>query len=655
MRRLMISLTIVLTAALMLPGCGKKKEAAKDGAKKVAAGAVADKAGAAAEGAKSLKDKVAEKLKAAKAAVAPAPADIELKAGDNVVAWLSVRSLTALFDASETIGGQIGMLPPGTSLRDGFYRDLTRTLADQGVTGHEWLDKAKPLHVLLQDDNPNDLTGGVAVLLPMTKKAAAEAALKNAKKGADARGHAALLSAVAPGQTEPKPGAPEVFVDFLGDYMFVATNDARFGKAKAFAERLMNVKPPALAYLGVSVTDAVKTRKAQVDALLGQFAMMEKAQAKGGAGTGEYAKMMRKWVTELTRIEVTVDGDSGYIRMGGRMHAAAGSDLAKQMAAGKGRDARPAAASMPGNAFLSVVSDMDPKAGLNQLEQSMKVMKDMFKLDPAKAAELSKDLAANAKLQTGQSAFAMYRDGPAAAGAVAWFGTRDPAATLKAITNVIGEIGLVLLEQEKAEKAAKGKALTKAEQAQFAVVERALKARKLEPVLTTYGPMAAEMGLKITANTNTDGGVTCEVLDVEMDWKKLAREGDSEAAMAQKFLGDRTAVALCSGKDKISAAAGPSALEQGRRSAIGKKGGLIDAPVYAAAAKRTEGAPSSFVYLNLGAALSSFKGIVPPLPVKFPADRPVTVHCGNRSSSYACTVGVPVQAVGAAITLGRGR
>lgn len=643
MRRPMMTIAM-LTAVLTLSACGKKKEEAKKAAP------VAEKAKAAAKG---VAEKIGKAAEAVKAKVAPTPKDIDLKAGDSVIAWVSLRSLTAAFDAAETVGGQIGLLPPGASLRDGFYRDLTRTLADQGVTGHEWIDKAKPIHVFLQDDNPANLPGAVVVMLPMTGEAAAKKALKNAKTGAEAKGHAALLQAVAPGQKEPAPGSPEVYVDFLDKYVVVTADPARFAKAKGFAGRIAGLKVPSLAYVGVSIEDAAKTRKPQIEALLSQFARMEAAQAKGAPqGSGYYAKMMRQWVTELTRFEVTVDADANYVKVGGRLHAVAGSKLGKQLIAGKGRDARPAANSLPGNSFISFVADMDPAAGLSQLEQSMKVLREMFKLPDAKVAELEKDLRATAKLQTGQSALAMYRDGTAAAGALAWFGTRDPATTLKAIKNVTAEIGLALIEQERAEK---GKNLSKAEEAQFAVVERALKSRKLEPVLTTYGPMAKEMGVTVTQNANKDGGVACDVLDIAMDWKKLARDGDPEAKTAQAFLGDRTAVALCSGKDRISLAFGPSALEQGRRGALDKKGGLIDAPVYAAAAKRTEGAPSSFMYVNLGSAMTAFKDMVPPLNVKFPADRPVTLHCGNRSRSTDCNLSVPVQAIGAAMTLAKHR
>ena len=593
--------------------------------------------------AKAAAAKVAAKVK-------PAPADLKLAAGDSVIAWLSVRSLGSLFDAAETIGGQAGFLPPGASVREGFYRDLTRILAENGITGHEWMDKAKPIHLFLQDDNPADLTGGVVVMLPVTDQKKAEAAIKGGKKGADAKGHFAVLQPVKPGQTAPSPGAPQVFVDFRAGYLIVTSNAGRFAKAKAFAGRLGKVAPPALVYLGTSVADAAKTRKAQIDALLMQFERMEKAQPGMGSG-GFYAKMMKQWVADLSRFEMTIDGDGGYLRLGSRLHAKAGSELAKQLNAGKGRDARPAASSLPGNSFLTFVVDVDPKAGLNQLDQSMKMLKEMFELPAAKAAELDKDIRATADLQTGQSGIAVYRDGSSAAGMLAWIGTRDPAATLKAVKAIVGELGLAALAKE---KASKGK-MKKSEEAQLAVVERALKERKLEPVLTTYGPMAKEMGLTLTANANKDGGATCDVLDIGMDWKKLARPGDKDAEMAAKLLGDRTALALCTGKDRVGFAAGPSALEQARRAALNKKGGLIDAPVYKAAAARTPTTPSWLMYANLGAAVAAFDKVAPPLPVKFPADRPVSVSCGNRSQSYACELSVPVQVIAAIKLLSGGR
>ncbi|GEM_PF-3542054 len=645
MRNLTALIALAAAVTLVAPGCSKKK---KDEKKSPAAAGKkgADKAVAAGKGAAK---KIAEKVKPK----APPPADVKLDAGDSVVAWLSFRSLTAVFDASETIASQIGVVPPGASLRDSFYRDLTRALADQGITGHEWLDKAKPVHLFLQDDNPQDLPGGVVVMLPMTDKAKAEASLKTAIKGAEAKGHAALLKPVRPGpKAQPIAGAPDVFIDFIGKYMVVTSKNERFGKAKAFATRLSATTPPSLAYLGVSVTDAAKTRKPQIEMLLAQFARMEATQAQAGMPAGYYSKMFRQWVTDMTRLELTVDGDTNYVKIGGRVQAAAGSKLAKQLNAGKGRDARPSGDSLPGNSFLSFVADMDPKAGISQLDQTMKMLKTMFKLDEKVAADLDADLRAVVNLQTGQSGLAMYRDGPSAAGALTWYGATDPVASIKALKDIVAEIGIKAIAQEKAKK---GKALSKAEEAQFAVVERALKERKLEPLLTTYGPMAKEMGITITQNASKDGGAACEVVDFALDWTKIAKPGDKEAAAAKAVIGDRTAVALCSAKNRVALAVGPSALEQGRRSALGKKGGLVDAPVYKAAAERVEGTPSSFFYLNLGAAVAAFKAVVPPIPVRFPADRPVTLNCGNRAQSYACGMSVPVGAIGAILTLTRGK
>lgn len=651
-------LAIAIAALVTLPACGKKKEADAAAATAGKAGDKADKTG---EKAGKPGEKIAEGAakaagaaiaKAAQKAAAPAPEDVKLEAGDNVVAWLSVRSLGALFDAVETIGGEVGMLPPGASMRGEFYQTLTRVLADNGVTGHEWLDKAKPVHAFLQDDNPADISGGAVIMLPVTDQKKAMAAIQGGKKGADAAGHAAVLKPVKPGQKVPDPTAPDVFIDFQDGYMIVASNADRFAKAKAFAGRIAASKVPALAYLGISIADAGKTRKAQIEAMLGQLERMEQANS-GGMGGDYTSKMMKQWVTDLVRFELTVDGDAGYVRVGSRLQAKAGSELDKQFKAGRGRDARPAADSLPGNAFLTFVADMDTQAGLNQLDRSMKMLRDMFQIDAEKTAELDKDIRAAAKLQDGTSALAVYRDGAAAAGALAWIGTRDPAATLKMIKNVVAEIGLAAIARERAEK---GKTLNKAEEAQFAVVERALKARKLEPILTTYGPMAKEMGVKLTSNLNKDGDASCEVLDIELDWTKIARPGDEQAKMAQMVIGDRTAVALCIGKQRLGLSTGPSALEQGRRSVLAKKGGLVDSPVYKAAAARAPAPPSGFMYANVGAGVAAFEKVMPPLPVKFPSDRPVTASCGNRAMSFACELSVPVQVIAAAKQLaGAGR
>ena len=610
--------------ALLASGCSKKAEPE------------AAKAAARAQAAKAPAPPPAPKEP-------PPPADVDLQAGDAVVAWLSLRSLTTIFDATETVASKLGALPPGASLREKAYNDLTLLLANNGVTGHEWLDKARPLHVIFQDDDPKNPQGGAALMLPVTAEKAAIGAMKAAKTGAEAKGHAVLLL------IEGKP----TFFDFVDKYMVVTTDEARFGKVKAFAGRLAKADPGALVYLGVSITDVVKTRKAEIDVLVAQLSAVQQQQAaKGMPGSEYYNRMIQQWLSELTRFEVTLDADAERFDIGTRMHAVKDSKLYKQFNAGRGRDALELAKFLPANAYLAAVASTDPKASEGQVEESLKMLQEMFKLDDKATAALRADVNTAMKFADGSSAFAAYPDGSAALGMVAFAGARDPAAVLKVTKRVISAILLRALEMEQ-DKAKKLNPKA-ADDPKLAIVAAAVKDMQVDPLIQSFGPIAKEMGVTITANTSKDGGAVCDVIDLAFDWAKIGKAAPDDAARGAAIMGDRTALTMCVGKERLSFAAGPSALEQGRRAALAKPAGLADAPVFRGAAARNVKKPTWLFMANTGTAIAAF-GKVLPMPVTgFPTDRAVTVGCGNRARSFACQIEVPVQVIQAVRALTSG-
>ncbi len=608
--------------ALLATGCNKKKEAPAE--------AAAATATVAAKPAPPPKPKAP-----------PPPPDVDLQAGDAIVGWLSIRSITTLFDAVETIGAKMELVPPGASLRQKAYGDLTGLLAMNGVTGHEWLDKAQPLHVIFQDDEPTKPETALALLLPVTSEKVALDAMKAAKTGAEAKGHKAMLTV---------NGKPTYF-DFIAKYMVVTTADKRFAKVKGFATRLAATKPAALVYAGLSVTDAVKTRKNEIDALLAQLdAVQKNKMAMGGAGGDYYIKMMRQWLTELTRLEITIDADGERVSLGSRVHATKGSKLATQLEAGRGRNAVTLASHLPANAYLAAVASTDPKAGEARIGESMTMLKDVFKLDDKATAALEADVRSAIKFTDGTSALAIYPDGNAALGMVAFAGARDPDAVLKVTKRVLSAVLMHALEMEKAEKKKLNPKAT--DDPMLAIVEAAIKDMKVDPLIKSFGPQAAKMGVKITSNTSKDGGASCDVIDLSFDWKLLAKADAADAKRAEAVLGDRTALTLCMGKDRLSFGAGPSALEQGRRAAMAKPAGLADAPVFKAAAARSVKNPSWLLVINAGTFIAAYSKVLPMPPAGFPTDRAITMGCGNRARSFACQLDVPVQVIkaGGALT-----
>ncbi|MCO4759934.1 MAG: hypothetical protein KC502_00390 [Myxococcales bacterium] len=629
---------LALCLAVALSGCSKDKKAAK--APAAAKGAKA-KAGAAAA---ALVAKPAAKKAPAKV-VKPAPKDVELATDKAVVAWLSIRSVGAAFDAAETIGGKMGAVPPGASLREAAYRDLTKMLAGSGVTGHEWLDKSKPVHVAMQDDDKANPQGGVVILLPVTSRAKALDSLAAAKKGADAKGHSAVLAV----------GHQTLFIDFIDGYMVLTGVEGRFKKAQGFAKRLSKLTPPSLLYIGLSMTEASKTRKAEIDGLLAKLQNMKGPGTAAMPSTSTYYnKMLREWITDVQRIEVLLNASGDNVELGWRMHAKPGTAIARQMLAGKGRDASSLATTLPGNSYIAFVGNMDPGAATERMEDSVKVLQEAFKLDDATMAKLKADIRSTTKLQDGTSFAAAYPDGDAAIGFVGGAGASDPAAMIKVTRKLISVILMRLIEME--EEKAKKRNPKKPADPMMAIVKKSVKEMRVTPLIEAFGPMAKEAGVTVTANTSKDGGVSCDVIDLTMDWAKIAKTGaGKDAAQAAKILGPRTALALCGGAKRVVVSMGPSALEQGRRAAAAKPGGLATAPVFKGALKRSAPSPAWYMYVNAGATLKAFEKVMP-APVAMPADRAVSVGCGNRERSFGCEVDVPVEVIKAAVALSkRGR
>lgn len=643
---------VAMAGAVIMPvGCKKKEEAPK-----------APAAAAAAPGeAAKVEDKAAAPAAAAAVPVAaPVAPDVELAAGDGIALWLSVKSFNGLFDAAEMLAGKFGATQPGASLRGQAMGVATAGLAQAGIKDLEWLDKTKALHFAYHDQpnpaaapgtppNPAEVAGGLFLVLPVTGKDAALAAMPTAAKDAAAEGHAAMITA---------PKGEKVYIDFVGGHAVVTMMDKdRFAKIKGFAERIAKVDPPSTLYLGVSVEDLTKTRgkeieqaMAMLDSLGGKMDAGDPAKAKMNAQVvGMYSKMVKTYITDMTRFELLVNADTDNARIEFRLQAKEGSKLGKQLAAGRGRSTREIANLLPSNSYFSIVASSDPAAAAEQMDEPLNMIKEMFKMDAATFDALAKDMKDLAKMQDGTSGFAVYPDGPAALGMLMVGGTTDGEASMRVGKRMVGTLTSAVIAVARAESAAKGKTESPEEAEMVKLVESSLKEGKIDPILAKVGPLADAKGIKLTASTSKDGDIACDVLDIALDYAKMPPGKDAEQVKA--VIGDKTAVAMCAGKTKIGFAAGPGALEKAKAGAAGRAGGLADAPAYKNATDRHNGA--AVVYLNPGAALAAFKALVPP-GMSLAGDKALVVACVNRTQSFGCAFEAPVDLMVAAKALAGG-
>ena len=495
---------IVATACSALvaqTGC-KKKEEAKPAA------AAASPVG------KDEPVKVEEKAAAAAPAAAPVLPDVELAAGEGIAGWISVKSVNGLFDAVEAIGGKLGAIPPGGNLRTQMMGAATGNAAQAGIKDLEWLDKTRSIHLGVHDQakaadpaapagtppNPAEIASGIFAVLPITSKDAMLAAMTTAKKDAEAEGHAAMLVA---------PKGEKVYIDFLDKHAVLTMVDKdRYAKVSAFAKRIAGVDAPGLLYVGVSVDDLAKTRKAEIDnfvklieAMGNQAAAKEGNPAVNAQVMGMYTKMLTTYVNDLSRIEVLLTGDINNLGFEVRATAKEGTKLAKQLGAAKGRTTLSMANLLPANSYLSFAASSDPVAAQEQMDEALVMLKEALKLDQAGYDTMARDMKDLAKLMDGNSALGLYPDGSAALGMLMVAGATDGEAAVKQGKRVIGNLLLHMLTMVRAENKAKGKTESAEEVEAIAAVEQALKDGKLDPVLTKFGPKLEPAGVKLTGDS----------------------------------------------------------------------------------------------------------------------------------------------------------
>jgi len=651
-----VVVTVVALALVASPAC-KKKEAAAPATEQAASAKAGDK------GPEKVGDKAAAKAPEATAATPAAPAapsmpgaEVAIELPETVVAYGAISSWDALFNAGETIAARLAVQLPPVPPRDMLLQQLTAGATTIGISTLNWFDKGKPVRFFFQDDNPKDPQGGLVVMLPATSKDAVVGAIPAAKKDGEDR-----LILPAAGK--------EIYIDFLPGYAVVTTEKDRFGKVKAFASGAFStITLPGIVYVGASVSNTAKVHAAEIEKIIATLEKGEplvpgmKLPREMQAQAKFYAVLARRLVAELDRFEAFVAGDADNVKLAFRVKAKAGTQMEKSLGSGLGRSPIEIAKLLPATAYAVMAANQDPAVAVAQIDESYKLLVDVLALPEAEREKFKADFKALVEGQTGESAFAFFKDGDAALGAAALVGAKDPKASLETFARFVGKVMVAVMDQAEARKksagaapAGKGGKRAKAAPAAAAgaqdpmMVEfkKGLAQGSLKPFFEGLKTKVAPMGITISTSTTNEGGAACDTIDLAVDWSKMGPQGE----MGKATIGSKVSLAACALPKHVYFGAGPGAVENARKIAAGTAGGLTEQAPFKETLTRGAPRPSVVFYANIGLGYAAFKPVLDKQPATakwadaFPADRAIAVTFGLAGSTGELSFDVPVALV----------
>ncbi len=533
-----------------------------------------------------------------------AAADAYTNLAPSVVAWGGISSLTAVLDMVTAAGPQLG-LPPAdpASPKGGWWQQAETSAKTMGISNLSWLRRDQPIRFFLQDEGGAPGVAAGVVLLPMTNQAAVLQALAGAQLGAE--GHAAIFI--------PTDTDLHLYLDFLPDQLAVTFETSRWQRAAPVASGpLGKAAVPGLFSAGISVANLAALRPKELqklkDALRDPKGLPKSAQL----GATQYSAVIKQMAEELDTFELVIGGDKTSLQVGFRVRGRPNTAMAKALQAGAGRSIEPLARLLPAKSYFAAASDVDPQPGLAQLPTSLAVLDGALEIPKRQKAAVLKQLTALAQGLTGQAALGLYPDGDSAVGMLTLVGAKDPLSFRRDAARFAGQLALMLMDKE-AQKhgGSKGKQAKDPEKAKLeALARKGLAKGSLKPLVDAIQPKAQQAGVNIAQVESNERGLACDALAISFDWAKLRGDSATDLAIGPAVLGKGLTLAACSTARFVVIAVGPTALDQARRVADDRPGGLSEQPGYRAALAHAVAQPSSLLILDPLEAFVTFQAAV---------------------------------------------
>ncbi|GMV41249.1 MAG: hypothetical protein AMXMBFR64_29650 [Myxococcales bacterium] len=548
-------LAALLTAALAVGGCKKDPPAAPAEAPKAGETKAPEKGGEAKAPEKGGEAKAPEKGGEAKA-----PEKAPDKAGDErpaVPATVSVPDgvilyggIKSLDDLTARISSVVDKVKPMPGLGMVITGALSKEL---GLSSMDWLDTSKPARFAVW--NPKEGGQPLVMAFPMKSREAFEKALPEARESG-AEGNAFKYQA----------GMKDAFVNFAGDYALLARDAKAYDRLKGFAEGgLAAYKPNDAFEITIAVGNLTRIFSDELKQARGEMAKLMASDMAMSPFAGSAASMntqidlMFDLLDQLDQATISARIDGDHVKMPFALKAKDGSSMAKFFDATRDRKLT-LLDYVPAGSYLVVGASMDPAGFGEWNELGMKMIAEMFKLTGEEKAKLDTLMKGAMAAQTGESVFALYKDGALALSMLAVGGATDGKKLRDLSYEMYGMLWTKVVDLIKAEAGAE--------------LPPEFDLSSFSKAIESLAAVAEPLGVTVKVATEEYNGATIDSIAITIDYARfpLAQEDAEAAAVMKAIVGDKIVLAAGYGKERYGMAMGPDAVARVKDVVDGKKG-----------------------------------------------------------------------------------
>lgn len=582
------------------------------------------------------------------------------KGGAAVLGWASAAPFDEIIRAVDALGHRSGAFPKSSSMRAQAMDELAQGLDRVAPGSRDWLDPARPGHVLFTDvaDLKVAHTGLVAIL-PIRNAALLRSGLVG--KDDEARGaHDGFKK--APDGT--------LFFDVIDERLLVATlSEGRLAQARETITCVADQRPEGLMHLGVRPAEGIKRHEREYNDLrrraeaefgrLMRGGAMPGAEMPGGmpgplgalfqpnmADLGKlYFDWIDRWAHGMASFELGLDATAKQAAVSMVVRPTPGSELAKDFARQKGRHVLEDMRQAPAASIIAGTSHVAPETFQRDMGRILDAIGGFLPLPPPHKAGMTTAMRDVVAAQDGRSGAWLHdHDG---LHYTAFLGSAKPATVADGFSRIARHttLGAIALAQSFTDAAGGGPGGPGAGPGMSAALGgfvAILDAQGWPGVFQMVAGMLSSQGLptKLLQDTGT-GATRCDALDVELPWDgKLA--GAPMTGAARTLIGERVQLALCTSRNRYLFGLGPRAVDTLVALGNGGDGGMLDSKPWKGVDQPLDQSSNVFL-LNLGEALTWLQRGIPKLqqPDPWPTDDAVAFACQTTAKRSTCTLTAP--------------